>query len=193
MSAVVRSRRSPRLLPAENTAGSSARCSPVATAMAQHVHVAFLLVASLAVHEGGADSAYDIVFSTSHVNFTWASAQGAYASAVADGSYIVENNAITGVKVWGSTIFLTVPRWRTGVPSTLNKWTSSGLLQPFPSWQFNKIGDCNALQYVQSMEIDADRREMWVVDVGRMLVRDSNTDGMLMCALADPRLCPHRS
>lgn len=41
------------------------------------------------------------------------------------------------------------------------------LLNPYPSWEMNQIGNCDAFQYVQSMEIDQFGR-MWVVDVGRV-------------------------
>ena len=80
---------------------------------------------------------------------------------------------------------MTVPRWRPGVPASLNKVVRSGnpptpLLQPFPSWQANRVGDCAALQYVQSMEILPRAREMWIIDVGRL---DINTP-------APRNLCP---
>jgi len=87
-----------------------------------------------------------------------------------NGWFIPKNNAITGIKVYKGEIYVAVPRWLPGVPSTLNKViTKNGtsLLQPYPSWEMQRIGDPNALQYVQSMEIDS-RGWMWILDVGQV-------------------------
>mmetsp|Transcript_8931 Transcript_8931/g.21978 ORF Transcript_8931/g.21978 Transcript_8931/m.21978 type:complete len:461 (-) Transcript_8931:323-1705(-) len=85
--------------------------------------------------------------------------------------FIVENNVITGIKAYNGTIYLTVPRWKPGVPSTLNSLylgpDGAASLKPYPSCEWQRIGDANALQYVQSMEIDPSGR-MWIIDVGRM-------------------------
>ena len=49
-------------------------------------------------------------------------------------SFQVENCAITGVKYWQGEYYLTVPRWRPGVPSTLNKLgTHRADVHPCPS------------------------------------------------------------
>ena len=112
------------------------------------------------------------------VNYVW-DADHTEAEFVASGKYDLANNVITGVKSFGSTTFLTVPRWRPGVPSTLNTVESSGLgsprhsprLRPYPSWAMNEVGNCSALQYVQSMEVAGST--MWVIDVGRIDIVDA--------------------
>ncbi|XP_033762519.1 major royal jelly protein 1-like [Pecten maximus] len=92
-------------------------------------------------------------------------------SSIANEEYIVNNNIISGMKVYDDNVYVTVPRWRRGVPSTLNKVivrNGESILQPFPSWEVQKIGDCRALQYVQSMEIDPNTGWMWIIDTGRI-------------------------
>lgn len=66
-----------------------------------------------------------------------------------------------GVKVSSEgDYYVSVPRWKANVPSTLNKLvldpTGNMLLQPFPSWQMNTPGaDPLALHSVLGFEIDA--------------------------------------
>jgi len=55
------------------------------------------------------------------------------------------------------------------------KVNGKSLLKPFPSWAMNKVGDWNALQYVQSMEIDNTGR-MWIIDVGRLNIFSKPSD-----------------
>ena len=102
-------------------------------------------------------------------------------------AFMPDVNVITGIKVGpgvatdprNTNLFLTVPRWFGGVPSTLNRVTvdmtlpdnffpiSDPVLDPWPSWEMQEVGNCDALQYVQSMEIDNDGL-MWVIDTGRV-------------------------
>lgn len=99
-------------------------------------------------------------------------------SYIESGKFIVDKNTITGIKVFGDRIFVTVPRWFAGIPSTLNMVQMprrSGddalinpTLVPYPSWEANRLGgDCVGLQYLQSMEIDK-KGIMWALDVGRV-------------------------
>jgi sugar lactone lactonase YvrE len=76
--------------------------------------------------------------------------------------------------------FVTVPRWiaksagQVDVPATLSMLVpnpysgdpKSALLQPYPSWAMNKVGDPNALQSVLGIEVDPTTNYLWVLDQG---------------------------
>lgn len=111
-----------------------------------------------------------VKYQWNYLNFTWPSAE-AYKKALDDRSYIPENNVITGIKVWKDRLYLTLPRFKNGVPATLvstplHQVDVAPLLEPFPNWEMQKLDDCSAFQYVQSMEIDLSGR-MWVLENGR--------------------------
>ena len=115
-------------------------------------------------------------FTMANYTFEDADATTSRAQYMDTGAY--RNNSITGIKYHAGRTWLTVPRWRPGVPGTLNELVHSGggrggdaaagvpLLRPWPSWASQEVGNCSAIQYVQSMEIDSSGI-MWVVDVGR--------------------------
>lgn len=110
----------------------------------------------------------EIVLEWNYINYTWPSEES-YTSAINKGLYIKENNAIAGLKVWKNEIYLSIPRWKTGVPVTLaiaSLYELSPLLEPFPNWEMQTLNNCSAFQFVLSMEIDPIGR-MWVIDNGR--------------------------
>ncbi len=111
---------------------------------------------------------------------------------LASGEFIPSVNVITGIKVGpgaqanpeATTVYLAVPRWFGGVPSTLNKVTldltqsmpiQNPILEPYPSWDMQEVGNCDKLQHVQSMEID-NNGHMWVIDTGRLGIFSAEPD-----------------
>jgi len=133
-------------------------------------------------------SSYETVFAWKQLDFSFPDQWN-------QSAFISENNIIAGVKIHQDKMFLTVPRWRHGVPATLNfvhipaqnqsdnytrDWAEDNLptspkLQAYPSWAMQTIGNCSAFQYVQSIEIDLFDR-MWAFDVGRVDIFDTNKE-----------------
>ena len=117
----------------------------------------------------------DIVYEFRNVDFKWSN-KSMKETYLANRNYVVENCLISGIKIYKKNVYVTVPRWRNGVPATLNRIVRHGtgndvheaIMEPYPSWEMNTLGDCRFLQYVQSMEIDPNTGWMWIIDVGRI-------------------------
>ncbi|XP_021352467.1 protein yellow-like [Mizuhopecten yessoensis] len=132
-----------------------------------------LVILILPTVQGKLDGQAQIVYQWKSLDYSWQN-DTAKQQYITDKRFIVENNIITGVKVLDGSVYVTVPRWKPGVPSTLNKViinptdTNENILEPFPNWKMQTLGDCDALQYVQSMEIDPNTGHMWIIDSGRI-------------------------
>lgn len=127
-----------------------------------------LLVTMTTCHEP-----FQVVFQWNTIDVIWPSEEKQN-YATEHGDYIPANNFIAGVKFWKGKMYLTVPRWKNGVPVTLGVTSATVVnsntapkLEAFPNWDMQEVGDCNAFQLVQSMEIDPKGR-MWVIDSGKM-------------------------
>lgn len=83
--------------------------------------------------------------------------------------YQQKNNLPLGLEVAGDRLFITVPRWKHGVPATLNYvWLNdsreSPPLNPFPSWSAH---ESNPPEIVSTFRVRADRcNRLWVLDSG---------------------------
>lgn len=124
---------------------------------------------------------FQVIFEWKSIDFQWPSEEER-TLAVTHGEYIPANNFITTVKFWKDKMYLTLPRWKDGVPVTLSVTSAkpingtAPLLAAFPSWAMQKLGDCAAFQLVHSIEIDPKGR-MWVLDTGRPTsLRESKAD-----------------
>ncbi|KAK2576270.1 hypothetical protein KPH14_005636 [Odynerus spinipes] len=115
---------------------------------------------------------FQVIFQWNTIDVIWPSEE-IRQYAIRKREYVPANNFIAGAKFWKGKMYLTVPRWREGVPITLGvtsatpvKGDTAPKLEAFPNWSMQKVGDCNAFQSVHSMEIDPKGR-MWVLDTGR--------------------------
>lgn len=91
---------------------------------------------------------------------------------LASGDYVPTNGLPVGIERWENKLFVSVPRWKDGIPSTLNyidmNQTPSGSppLIPYPDWASNVAGDCaNGLSTVYRIKADKCGR-LWVLDTG---------------------------
>lgn len=114
--------------------------------------------------------------------------------------YIPQNNIIGMMKIHKNRMFVTIPRLFLGVPVTMStlpynphyRWwqpylllhDESPKLQPFPSYEMNKLGDCNAMQDASGVELDQFDR-LWVLDAGTI-----NALGPVISAGQPMSLCP---
>lgn len=151
----------------------------------QGILLAGILLALVSSDSSSSPITYELLAEFVTVDYLWNinHTQAVYEET---GHFVVCNNIITGIKVSKSNeIFVTVPRWYSGVPSSLNKLVPNPngpgyVLNPWPSWEFNAVNGTepgtycnNCLQYAQSMLIDSNNL-MWIPDVGRINFADPN-------------------
>jgi hypothetical protein len=135
----------------------------------------------------GEDSSevFSVIYEWNKLDFKWP--DDSFKARFLDSSqYIPENTTISGVKVWRDRLYLTLPRWRRGVPVTLASIplpttaayrNTSPKLEPFPSWEMQHVGNCSALQNVQNVEIHPNGY-MWVVDSGTVNTLSQQPDNL---------------
>ncbi|XP_067671580.1 major royal jelly protein 3-like [Haliotis asinina] len=115
-----------------------------------------------------------LVFQWKSLDFEWPGHRVKH-EFIKNGSFVPENNIASRIKVYNGSVYVTVPRLKKGVASTLNviiEKHGKAILRPFPSWSMQTIGDCSAIQYSHSMEIDPLTGWMWIIDTGIGLIAD---------------------
>ncbi|CAO1395766.1 unnamed protein product [Diamesa tonsa] len=136
-------------------------------------------------------SKLEVKYSWQELDFAWSSADQKQ-EALANGKYIPKNNMPLCFDIWNNKIFVTLPRWRNGIPSTLNYFTMSNdqspLLNPYPNWELNELpnenfqtndgqtdfGEANnpRLLSVFGLKVDECDR-LWMTDSGLVNVLES--------------------
>ena len=130
-----------------------------------------LLVVAVCVLKAHAAAQSKVFAEWSVLNYTWDKVH-TYDNYINTKKFIPHNCALAGINVdKKGDIYVTVPRWRSGVPATLNKLemvpgSSEYTLTPFPSWDMQTEGKSGDLQSCQSMTIDS-QNKMWVIETGR--------------------------
>ncbi|KAH8279585.1 hypothetical protein KR018_003423 [Drosophila ironensis] len=98
-------------------------------------------------------------------------------NAIEQGAFKPANVIPFGLEVTGHRLFITLPRWRPGVPASLgyldlnDTSTDKPALKPFPSWQAHSLQEAEP-ELVSPFRVRADR-------CGRLWVLDSRISGVL--------------
>lgn len=116
--------------------------------------------------------------------YSWKALDFAFPSQEARTQAIIEGRFIPGASVpidvdfyhkakQGSVVFITIPRFQNGVPVTLGYITNSvspegnPLIAPYPNWEWNRLGHCDAITSVFRVQVDSCDR-LWVLDTGKL-------------------------
>lgn len=142
------------------------------------LRITLICVLALAAHVYGAE--LKEAFAWKEMDYNWPSAEFKE-DALKTGSYIPENNLPLGLGIWKDKLFVTVPRWKTGVASALNyikiDSEKTAKLTPYPSWKANyipadkqkaslgKLEDNSTIVSVFRVWVDKCDR-LWVMDNG---------------------------
>ncbi|CAH1962399.1 unnamed protein product [Acanthoscelides obtectus] len=114
------------------------------------------------------EAAFCTIWSWNYVNYTWPSDID-YHSTVRGNRYLPQNILLGGPRVYQDKVYVTMPKYRIGVPASLGFFPlvslekTNILITPFPSWEMNHQGECRNLQSVIATEIDR-QGIMWVLD-----------------------------
>ncbi|CAK9798067.1 Protein yellow [Anthophora quadrimaculata] len=115
--------------------------------------------------------AMELVYAWSTIDYTYDSIE-ARDSAIYDGDFVAENNLPLGLEIWKDKVFITLPKWKDGIPVTLatvpkNSKTKSPKLRPYPDWSWHQPGNCDGLTSVFRVQVDECDR-LWVLDSGKV-------------------------
>lgn len=117
----------------------------------------------------------ELRFAWKEVDYAWPQPE-VREQAIKDGNFVSANNLPLGLARWKNKMFVTVPRWKSGVPSSLNYVDLDGaqdqILKPYPSFKDNFVPDAakelpsnNSIVSVFRVYVDACDR-LWVMDTG---------------------------
>ncbi|KAI5749184.1 hypothetical protein M8J76_005306 [Diaphorina citri] len=144
-----------------------------ATAMSLKCLTLLAGVCLLACRVNAANERLKELFAWKTVDFDFPD-EATRAKAIENKEYIQENNLPLGLERWHDKLFVTIPRWKSGIVSTLNyinlteaKGNLSPNLKPYPSYEINNIHKKNGTTLVSGFRINVDVCDrLWMVDTG---------------------------
>ncbi|VVC97244.1 unnamed protein product [Leptidea sinapis] len=173
------------------------------TSLTKHIKMRSLhLLIGLAVIITSRAATPELRFAWKQVDYVWETPEQKE-TAVKDGTFVQATNLPLGLARWKNKLFVTVPRWKNGVASSLNYVDVDGaqdqLLKPYPSLKDNLVPDTakelpsnSSIISVFRVFVDACDR-LWVMDSGladilgspnqvagpSIVIFDLNTDQLL--------------
>ncbi|RZC33626.1 yellow-b [Asbolus verrucosus] len=124
-----------------------------------------------------------VAFQWKQVDFEYPTEE-ARQSALASKEFIPENNLPLGLEVHGDRLFITVPRWRSGVAASLtyinlSDSSEAPKLRPYPSWEAHRIRPDQPPEIVSPFRVRADKcGRLWVLDTGLENILSSDTKSL---------------
>jgi len=116
-------------------------------------------------------SNFTLIFKWNVLDFEWPTkdSRSQYLNA---SQFVPQNCFIRDFKVWQKSVYVSLPRWKPGVPATLARFPMGPIflptspdLQPYPSWSMQSSEECFSLQSVHSIDVDSEG-QLWALDSG---------------------------
>ncbi|XP_045473008.1 protein yellow [Harmonia axyridis] len=135
-----------------------------------------LTILAVSVFVAGSHAAkLDNVFEWNELSFSWPD-EKTKEEAIQKGRYVPENNLPLGLDRWNDKLFVTVPRWKNGVASTLNyidlkTSNKTPSLIPYPDWVSNTLPEREKgpeeSTIISTFRVNVDACDrLWVMDTG---------------------------
>ncbi|XP_046682918.1 protein yellow [Homalodisca vitripennis] len=136
------------------------------------MYVSALSVLVAAAVAGYADAVLKQVFHWRKLDFQYPD-EASRNAAISSGEFVPENNLPLGLEVWKEKLFITIPRWKSGIPASLTYLDvtdsdNSPALRPYPDWASHKIYENdNTTKVISTFRIRVDECDrLWVLDTG---------------------------
>lgn len=136
----------------------------------------------------------DVKFEWKQIDYDYPTPE-ARQDAIDTREFVPENNLPLGLEVYGDRLFVTVPRWKSGVAASLNyiklsDRRESPKLRPYPNWRAHKLPQSpgsDPPEIVSPFRIRADQcGRLWVLDTGVAdLLGDTRVYGPMQLLIYD--------
>lgn len=148
--------------------------------MAQHLKTVFFVCCFGLMTLAACNDNLRVAYEWKEIDFKYPSKE-LRQLAIESYEFVPENVIPVGLEVYRSRLFVTLPRWREGVPASLayldlnDNTTKSPALTPFPSWEAHKLNE-ESPELVSPFRVRADRcGRLWVLDTRISNILDRST------------------